>query len=375
MPDQITSAGPLPKDAIATEIDLGRPIGISPHFSVHATGKRQVLLLSEERSFRLGGRLYVALLPYLDGKRTGQDVVKAFDGRVPAERMRSVLQDMLKKNYICYLDAAAPAARQAMWVELGLPPADAERDLAGHAVAVVPVSRNPVVIQSTKALRLALTQAGVQVAARKDADLLVVVVEDYLRRDLATMNRRMRKAGRTWMLFKAGGSMPLLGPLFRPHGAPCWACLSNHMMENRPGDTVVRAEAAVIRPARAYTPASLSFAATFAALELARALADEKSSTLESHVLSFDLPRRAYGQHMVRLTPNCPVCGAKERPKETLERAKKPLVLQAHPVLGQVDGGWRTLPADEVVYCKAKGKEQSDYEVGGSEFEKRCARR
>src|SRR5204863_5273814 len=162
------------------------PIGISPHFSVHATGKRQVLLLSEERSFRLGGRLYVALLPYLDGKRTGQDVVKAFDGRVPAERMRSVLQDMLKKNYICYLDAAAPAARQAMWVELGLSPADAERDLAGHAVAVVPVSRNPVVIQSTKALRLALTQAGVQVAARKDADLLVVVVEDYLRRDLAT---------------------------------------------------------------------------------------------------------------------------------------------------------------------------------------------
>jgi oxazoline/thiazoline synthase len=175
------------------------------------------------------------------------------------------------------------------------------------------------------------------------------VVEDYLRRDLATMNRRMRKAGKAWMLFKASGSMPLLGPLFRPDGTPCWACLSKHMMENRPGDTVVGADAAAIRPARAYTPASLGFAATFAALELARAFADEKSSTLESHVLSFDLPRRAYAQHMVRLAPNCPVCGTKDRPKETLERAKKPLVLHAHPVLGQVDGGWRTLTADEVV--------------------------
>ena len=53
---------------------LPSPSHILPLFplSSYALDERQVLLLSEQRSFRLTGKLYVALLPFLDGNRTGR---------------------------------------------------------------------------------------------------------------------------------------------------------------------------------------------------------------------------------------------------------------------------------------------------------------
>ena len=77
--------------------------------------------------------------------------------------------------------------------------------------------------------------------------------------------------GRDWALFKSGGSMPLLGPVFRAGAAPCWACLSRPMVENRPGDTVLAGGTVAARPARGSSPATRSLAVNFAAFELARA--------------------------------------------------------------------------------------------------------
>src|SRR5579862_5033892 len=74
-----------------TVLDATKPIGIAPHFSVHVVNDREVLLLSEQRSYRLGGKLYVALLPFLDGKRTGEEIVTAFAGRIAPDRLRGVL--------------------------------------------------------------------------------------------------------------------------------------------------------------------------------------------------------------------------------------------------------------------------------------------
>ena len=331
------------------DIDLARTIGLSPQFSVHVTDERQVLLLSEHRSFRLGGRLYVALLPYLNGKRTGMDVLSAFQGLVEAERLTSILQNMLTKKYICYLDVVAPIARQAMWVELDLNPDEVERLVSERSVAVVPASEEESVIEASEALCSSLAKSGFKLVPPEAADLTIVAVEDYLRRDLANINRQMRKDGRFWLPFKAGGSMPLFGPLFKPNGAPCWSCLSKHILENRPGDTVVDPNAASIRPARAYTNASLNLAVGFATLELSRALADEKSALLEHHVLSFDLNERAFAQHLIRLTPYCEVCGEDENAQEVMKRGCTPLILHADTMLPNPDGGWRTLTAEQVV--------------------------
>src|SRR5258707_963226 len=112
------------------DMDFDQTIGIAPQFSTYAIDERQVLLLSEQRSFRLTGKLYVALLPFLDGSRTGQAVVEAFAGRFDGARLRGVLSNMFDKGYITQLDSTAPLERQALWVELGLMPVAAEANLA-----------------------------------------------------------------------------------------------------------------------------------------------------------------------------------------------------------------------------------------------------
>jgi ribosomal protein S12 methylthiotransferase accessory factor len=329
-------------------MDFDKPIGVSPQFSSYVLDERRVLLLSEQRSFRLNGKLYVALLPLLDGRSTGEAVVAAFDGRVDAARLRSVLEDMFGKGYITQLDGKAPRDRQALWAELGLVPTDAEDGLARLSIAVEAVPGAGVAAESAEALAAAVRAAGLPVTTAGKPDLTVVVVDDYLHGDLESLNRRMRREGRDWALFKPGGSTPLLGPVFRANAAPCWACLSKCMIENRPGDGAVAAPGAATRPARGGSPATRGLAVHFAAFELARAAADKGLGSLERSIIAFDLNSRVCHEHFVRPDANCVVCGPQLDASAVLERARQPIVLKPHPVMTPVDGGWRSVSASEV---------------------------
>ena len=330
-------------------MDFARPIGIGPHFSVHVVTDKEVLLLSEQRSYRLQGKLYVALMPFLDGRRTGEEIICAFAGRISRERLRKVLADLVEKNYACHLDSAAPTERQALWAEFGLVPAEAERNLLGRAVAITATTDRGPAAEAARLLRQALIDSGVSVAGGEAANLVVVSVDDYLTPELEGVNARMRKEGRSWIPFKGAGAAPMLGPLFHPHAAPCWRCLAAAMIENRPGDTVIDNGGVASRPARGFTVATLGLAATFSALEIARSLAQPAPSSLERNVLALDLKTRSLREHFVRAQTNCPVCGAAHDPATSLQRSQAPLRLQSRPLSSQVDGGWRSLTAAQVV--------------------------
>jgi bacteriocin biosynthesis cyclodehydratase domain-containing protein len=331
------------------DMDFDQTIGIAPQFSSYALDERQVLLLSEQRSFRLTGKLYVALLPFLDGSRTGQAVVSAFEGRFDGARLRTILADMFAKGYITQLDGKAPRERQALWVELGLVPVEAETKLQRTSIGVMSVPDDGAAAEAAQALGAAARGTGLRVVAASDADLVVVSVEDYLHGDLAALNRQMRRDGRDWALFKAGGSMPLVGPVFHADAAPCWACLSRPMIENRPGDTVLAGGTVAARPARGGSPATRSLAANFAAFELARAAAGKGLASLDRSIIAFDLKARICREHFVRLEATCPVCGPARDAQAALERASRPIVLASRPVLPQTDGGWRSVPTAEVM--------------------------
>jgi ribosomal protein S12 methylthiotransferase accessory factor len=188
----------------------------------------------------------------------------------------------------------------------------------------VPVTGPPPRPRRRWALRQRRRPAG---RAAADADLLVVSVEDYLHGDLEALNRQMRRDGRDWALFKSGGSMPLLGPVFRAGAAPCWACLSRPMVENRPGDTVLAGGTVAARPARGSSPVTRSLAVNFAAFELARAAAGKGLASLDRSIIAFDLQDRACREHFVRLEVNCPVCGPARDDQATSRRASRPPVL------------------------------------------------
>ena len=334
-----------------TEADpaLNRPLSIAPHFSVHVISEDQLLLLSEQRSFRLTGRLYVTLLPLLDGSRTGEDIVAALAGQESEERLRFAVGNLLRKGYACPVAPDAPAGRQALWAEMGIVPADAEGALAAIAVDVRAIGGAPAEAEAARLLRRALQDSGVPLRRGGNADLTILCVPDYLHRDLAAVNRRMRRASRAWMPFKAGGSLPLLGPLFRPDTAPCWACLADRIIETRPGDNLVDPAVKAVRPALAQTRATRSLATGFAALELARRIAGDHLQDLHEALLSLDLATGERRAHGIRLAPACAICGRPEAPDLALERAMRPLEIRSTPVELQVDGGWRVAPAAQVL--------------------------
>lgn len=324
-------------------------ISISPQFTVHVIDPQQLLLLSEQRSFRLKGKLYVALLPYLNGTRTVAQIYEAFEKRAPRELIHKALTNLLEKKFAIYVAQHLPVATQAIWVELGLEPLEVEKNLKQASFSVSSLTDSHASVASAHALTEALKNNGLSVVNAAQAEVLILSVDDYLNPELAARNLELRAQGRSWMLFKGAGTQPVWGPLFRPDSQSCWACFSAYMLENRPGDRLLAGQDQSSRPAKAYSPGSIQFAASLAALDVARTFAQGDALALQSHVFSFNLANRLHETHLVRTNAACPVCGVAYDGESVLRKAMAPLVLKPLAVSSLVDGGWRVRSAAEVV--------------------------
>jgi hypothetical protein len=69
--------------------------------------ERRIRLLSEDRSFLLTGKLYVAVARYLAGAHTAEDIVAALKPGAPVERIPLALSNMLAKGYAAARGGAA----------------------------------------------------------------------------------------------------------------------------------------------------------------------------------------------------------------------------------------------------------------------------
>ena len=59
---------------------LDAHLAYAPHFSLFFQGADRLLLLSEERSFRLNGAIYQTLVPLLDGQWSGREILDRLAG-------------------------------------------------------------------------------------------------------------------------------------------------------------------------------------------------------------------------------------------------------------------------------------------------------
>jgi oxazoline/thiazoline synthase len=325
-------------------------IAFAPHFEVRTLDERLLLLLSEDRSVLLTGKLYVLMAPYLDGSRTRDEIVAALRATTPAplDRIEQAMSTLLGKQYAAPVAPGVPTSRAAFWTELAVDPARAEGCLQQTRVGVRSLGTLPGADGlAADHLIAVLTEAGFPASVDSaGANLTVVLVEDYLDPQLETINREMRRAGRRWLPLKATGRVIWLGPIFHPEDGPCWACLAKRLGENRPGEaSVMDGEVAARRP-RGEFPAARGVALNLAALELARAVAGVDGAALaETSVLTVDLNGLAIARHGVSRQTGCPVCGALvEAPAEG-----RPLRLESRRKHPLSDGGSRTCSPEEVL--------------------------
>jgi len=315
----------------------------APNFTVYVLPPDVVCLYSEDRKFFLHGEIYCALASAIaNGGKSLPQLAGELGKKFPSQKVEEALNRLIERRYIVPASGASASAAGGYWASLGLPPGIAEQNLGNCRVRIEAID-----VQGAAEFGRALSELGVQVVKRS-ADLTVTLVNDYLERRLAELNRQRVSDRTPWLLVQPSGAFPLVGPVFSPGNGPCWTCLFDRMIRNREVKGFLdrgSARPVAVSPL-ARNPLGQS-AIQFAALEVAKAIATGFRTELNDHIVSHDLLGSTTVKHYVATRPQCPTCGSKKL--RNPRRAPAPIELSAGARLVMTSGGYRTVSSRATV--------------------------
>ena len=315
---------------------------LAPHLQFRDIGEQQSLLVSETFNTLLHGGLYSDLLALMDGRRSLDEIVPALEADHAATGVLAAVAALSARGYVVSGEHGMDRDRAAYWSSLGASPRWVEHRLAARRIALE---------GGDSRLARHLEGCGVRMG-RGDADLAVVVCDDYCDPRLAGINRRRLDAGAPWTLVRPLGMRALFGPVFRADGqGPCWDCLAHRMRSHQEVHGFLRTRAgeeAAFRPF-ASQPVVLDALCGLVAAEIVKWLVLEEEAPLHEHAIAMDVGTFASSQHRVTRRPQCRSCG--DRALYRPDRPPVPLVLNASPKPHRNSGGARTV-APEVTLAK-----------------------
>ncbi len=318
-------------------------VQFAPNFTAYVLPPATVCLYSEHRKFFLHGELYCAIAEAIGDKgEETQTLVGELARKFPVEQVQEALKRLYDRRYVTLASPVTTGTVAAFWASLGLPPEVAEQNLAGCKVKIEAID-----VKGGKELTSALTELGVRLVARS-ADLTVALVNDYLDRRIADLNRQHVKDRTPWILVQPSGAFPLVGPVFKPYESACWTCLSDRMLRNREIKGFLdRAEAHAVASSPLVHNTFGQGAIQFAAVEIAKAIASGFRTDLRDHIASFDLMGASIGKHYVAHRPQCPTCG--NRKLWDPNRPPLPVEINAGTRLIMTSGGYRSVSSRTTV--------------------------
>jgi oxazoline/thiazoline synthase len=316
----------------------------APNFTAYVLPPDTVCLYSEDRKFFLHGELYCALATAI-GKngKTAPEIVRQLSKRFPSDKIEEAIKRLVERRYVVTGASHAFAGAVAgYWASLGLAAEVAEQNLRNCPVQVESID-----VKGARELSAALSKLGVQIAKRSPK-LVITLVNDYLDRRLAELNRE-RVADRTpWLLVQPSGVFPLVGPVFKPGESACWTCLFDRMIRNREIKGFLdRGQAHAVFVSPLVNDSVGQTAIHFAAVEITKAIASGFRTDLRDHIASFDLTGAVIAKHYVARRPQCPTCGSKKL--QTPRRAATPIEIAEGSKLIMTSGGYRTVTSRATV--------------------------
>ena len=323
----------------------GQLLGFKRHLQVAVVPGEAAYLVSARGVTALKGRLIEILAPLLDGSRSFAAIVREAAPELRADQVGALLSQLAQADMLAFREtepdpAAAPA--RAYWDLAGLDGAAADRAMAATPVELVVVGS-----VDLEPVRAALYGSGLTVAGGPagpgGAALCLVLCEDYLDPRLAAVARARAAEDRPWLLAKASGPEPWIGPFFQPGTGACWSCLAYRLEElHRPELRVRQALAGHYRLPEASIAAARSVAAQLLVLEAAKWLAGVREKNQDC-VYSLDTLTLSGRHHPVARRPQCPECGD---PELMAAQAGRPIVLCSRPPAA--GGGLRAASKEEV---------------------------
>jgi ribosomal protein S12 methylthiotransferase accessory factor len=335
---------------------LSRP-RLRSSFEVVSRPPRELFLIEESRQVIFQGPVYLTLAGLLDGRRSLEDLARDAAPH-PWHEILLALGQLEARG--CLVDGPSELPRaEAAWFDAlpGDTPPEPPAPIRVSVQALGGLDAAPMIDASAR--------SGMTLDDASRADIEIVLTDDYLRPELASINREALRRSRPLLLVKPVGLVPWIGPLILPRTTACWSCLAQRLRSNRQMERYVldRGGAPPYR-SRAALPASVELAIELALTELRRwrmrpapasraeraagALpgflqAPPETASLAGRVVSFDLLSREMREHAVVKRPQCADCGdagAGTRPPG-------PVVLASAVKRFRSDGGHRTLTPAE----------------------------
>lgn len=325
-------------------------------FHVEVVEPNHIFLLTEETHWVLSGGIYKTLAPFLDGRRTVADILAELGDQVSPPQVYYALNQLEAKGYVVEADDTVPPNQAAFWYSLGVDSRAGSQRLGQEQVAFHTVGQaDPTLL--TQALqrmdvqvKTATAESGntaLDALAGDAGDFLVVVTDDYLREELATINRAMLAAGRPWMLARLTGLTTWLGPIFRPGQSACWDCLAQRIQANRQLESFILRKTdrhTPLQTAISALPSTLQMGANLAATEILKWVLQNRNNSLEGQLVTFNTVACETQSHVVVRRPQCPVCGQPE-----LYRVAQPVKLAPSRKKFTNDGGHRSAFPEETL--------------------------
>lgn len=334
------------RSATAASRDGSTLVGFRHHLRPATVPGEATYLVSRQGVTALHGPLAEVLVPLLDGTRTRAQILAATAPALSAEQTEEGLRLLSEAGLLRFEDPAlAPATdpvAEAYFDLAGLDGARAAAGLHGSRLRIWPLAG----VDAEPVLTAGL-QSGLCVTD-DDADLTLVLCDDYLSPELAWIDAEHRAAGRPWLLAKPCGYEPWIGPFFRPGQGPCWSCLAHRLEQHRdyeaPLQQALGLDRPLVRPVASLS-AGRAMAAQSAVLEAAKWLAGLRYAD-QGAVRTVDTLTLATRVHAVTRIPQCPSCGEVGL---TARRVRRPFTLASRPKAAGGGNGHRALSPDQLL--------------------------
>ncbi|WP_132126211.1 TOMM precursor leader peptide-binding protein [Actinocrispum wychmicini] len=321
---------------------MGRVVGFKRHLRVEVVEGEAVYLFSERGVTALKGSDAETLAPLLDCTRDLASLLRDPPAGMAPEQVGRFITRLDQAGLLTLgppPGSGAGERARAYWEAAGL---DATTDPTGKQVQVVATR------DVDPALALAgLCEAGLTVG-QGDADLTVVLCDDYLSPDLADIDAAHRATRRPWLLAKLVGVQVWIGPFFDPPETGCWHCLANRLWAHREAEAHVQARLGRIGPA-ACPVASLrpldAMATNMMVLEVTKWLAGYRYPG-QRGVFTLDSVELAGRHHEFRRRPQCEHCGD---PTYMGVQARRPVILTSRRKSSDNAGGHRTRAPQQIL--------------------------
>ncbi len=300
-----------------------------------------IFLLSEQGTTLLSHPLFQKLIPLLDGKLTESEIIDQLRQELPEAYIIYGLMELEHKGFIIENEQVLDPNFALFCESLSVDAQDARKQLQSTRVALRALGS-----LSCQNLSESLGRSHIQVA--DSGEIEVILTDDYLRAELAAINRANLEKSRPWMLVKPVGNVLWLGPIFHPEKTGCWQCLAQRLRNNRPSEGFIqrrRDSVSLLTPPLVDLPTTQQMALAMATNEILKWILQGENKRLEGVIATYDTLSLAIQNHVLVKRPQCPHCGYLKPQQDN----PLPVILGSRQKRFTSDGGHRCLTPEETL--------------------------